>query len=139
MSLAGLNLWAVLVAAIASFAFGAAWYGVLGKPWMAALGKTKEQLLGPSGKPRPLPLVLAFVADLVIAYVLAGAVGHLGPGQVTLRNGLISAVFLWAGFVATTIAVNNAFSGRKATLTLIDSGHWLAAMLVAGAVIGAFG
>jgi hypothetical protein len=42
-------------------------------------------------------------------------------------------------FVVTTMAVNNAFSGRSAMLTVIDSGHWLAALIVMGAIIGAMG
>ena len=49
-----------------------------------------------------------------MAWVLAGGIGHLGPGQVTLKNGVISALFMWVGFVITTLAVNNAFGQRKA-------------------------
>jgi Protein of unknown function (DUF1761) len=83
--------------------------------------------------------VLAFVADLIMAWMLAGVLGHLGPGQVTLRNGIISGAFLWFGFVLTTMAVNNAFAGRKHTLTAIDAGHWLAVLVVMGAVVGGTG
>jgi hypothetical protein len=39
----------------------------------------------------------------------------------------------------TTIGVNHAFSGASPKLTLIDGGHWLAVLVVMGAVIGAFG
>jgi ribosomal protein L3 len=74
-----------------------------------------------------------------MAWVLAGMIGHLGPGQVTLRNGIISGLFAWLGFVATTLAVNNAYGRRTVNLTVIDAGHWLAVLLVQGAVIGAFG
>ena len=42
-------------------------------------------------------------------------------------------------FVATTISVNNAFARRTMALTIIDAGHWLLAMLVAGLVLGLFG
>jgi len=45
-----------------------------------------------------------------MAWMLAGVLGHLGPGQVTLRNGVISGAFLWFGFVLATMAVNNAFA-----------------------------
>ena len=57
----------------------------------------------------------------------------------TLRNGIISALFIWFGFVLTTIVVNNAFARRKYTLSAIDAGHWLAALVVIGAVVGAWG
>jgi len=71
--------------------------------------------------------------------MLAGLLAHLGAGQVTLRNGIISAVFLWFGFVLTTMTVNYSFSGRDRRLLLIDLGNWLLVLLVIGAVIGAIG
>jgi hypothetical protein len=140
MAFAGINYWAVLAAAVAAWLVGAAYYMALANLWMKARGWTsKEAMLGPSGKPSPMPFVLAFVAELVMAWVLAGMIGHLGPGQVTLRNGIISGLFAWLGFVATTLAVNNAYGRRTLNLTVIDAGHWLAVLLVQGAVIGAFG
>jgi uncharacterized protein DUF1761 len=139
MVFAGLNYVAVVVAAIGAFAFGAAYYGILGKSWMAALGKTQAELKGPDGKMSPFPFILSFVAELVMAWALAGVLGHLGPGQVTVTNGAISAFFLWVGFVVTTIAVNNAYARRKLALTAIDSLHWLGVLIVQGLIIGAFG
>ena len=38
------NWLAVILATVASFAFGAAWYMGLSRLWMAALGRTREQL-----------------------------------------------------------------------------------------------
>jgi hypothetical protein len=134
-----INYLAVLVAGAAAWIAGAVWYGVLGKYWLAALGKTKEQLMGPGGKPKPGPFVLSFVADLIIAFVLAGLIGAVGAGKVSVLAGIATAALMWTGFVVTTMAVNNAYAGRKTTLTVIDAGHWLVAMAVAGAVVGAFG
>lgn len=34
------------------------------------------------------------------AVAAAGTTGRLGRGQIALRNGIISAFFIWAGFVA---------------------------------------
>lgn len=45
MNVASINHLAVLAAAVVSWLFGAAYYGVLGQQWMAALGKTKEELM----------------------------------------------------------------------------------------------
>ena len=135
MVFAGPNYLAIVVAAVAGWIVGAVWYGVLfGKPWRDA-----NNIVPDKSQVTPLPFILAFVAQLVMAWMLAGVLGHLGPGQVTIRNGVISAVFLWFGFVFTTLAVNNMFAGRKPILLLIDGGHWLAVMVVLGAVIGAFG
>ena len=115
MSFAGMNVLAILIAAVAGFAFGAAYYMSLSRQWLAAVGKTKEEI---AGKRSATPFIVSIVALVVMAWVLAGTVGHLGPGQVTLKNGIISALFIWVGFVATTLAVNNAYGGRKPMLSL---------------------
>jgi hypothetical protein len=134
MSIVDANWLAILPAAIASWLLGAVWYGVLGKPWMAALGVTQAELLGPSGKPSPVPFILSFLAEIVMALILSGIIGHVGPP--TVKTGLISGALCWLGFVATTLVVNNAYAKRRPMLSLIDGGHWLAVLLVQGAVIG---
>ena len=138
MTFAGVNYLAILIATIAGFAFGAAYYMSLSKPWLAAVGKTKEEISA-EGKGSPLPFIVSIVALAVMAWVLAGGIAHLGPGQVTLKNGIISALFMWLGFVITTMAVNNGFAGRDARLLLIDGGHWLIVLLLMGAIIGGMG
>ena len=142
MSFAGMSYLAIVLAAVAAWLAGALWYGVLSGPWVAAQGKTMESFkaehAAQKGTPAAwIPFVLCFLAELVMAWVLAGIIAHLGP--VTFRNGVISAAFVWLGFVITTMAVNNAFTWRKATLTLIDAGHWLVVLLIMGAVIGWMG
>jgi hypothetical protein len=131
-----MNWLAILIATVAGFAFGAAYYMSLSKPWLAAIGKTKEQIAA-EGKGSPLPFIISIVALAVMAVVLAGTVGHLG--QVNLKGGVITALFMWLGFVITTMAVNNAFGQRKASLTIIDGIHWLGVLVIQGAIIGAFG
>lgn len=137
MAFAGVNYLAVLVGAVAAFVFGGAWYGVLGKRWLAALGK--EEAAVRSGPPMALRLAIAVLALLVMAYMLAGVIGHLGPGQVTLQNGVIGGFFIWVGFVLTTLIVNYVFQNQKPMLTVIDGGHWLGVLLIEGAIIGAIG
>jgi hypothetical protein len=137
MTFSGVSYLAILVAAVASWLIGAAWYMALAKPWMAAIGKTEADLKGPSGRPSPIPFIISFAAELVMAWTLAGIIGH--AGRVTVANGLISGFLVWLGFVATTMLVNHSFGRQKPALTVIDGGHWLAVLLVQGAVIGAFG
>ena len=137
MEFAGTNYIAVVVAAIASFAFGSIYYMVLSKPWMAAIGKTEAQMKA-DGTKRSVFVVTA-LAQLVMAWVLSGIIGHLGTDQLTVMNGLISAAFVWVGFVATTLTVNHGFQGAKKSLTIIDGSHWLGVLLVQGLVIGLFG
>ena len=140
MSFAGVNNWAVLVAAVAAWILGAAWYMTLSKPWIAAVGLTPEQMAANKQKPgASLPFIYAFASHAIMGFVLAGILGHLGPGQVTLRNGIISGAICWLGFVFTSMLVNNSFAGRDRRLLLIDGGHWLAVLMLMGAIIGAWG
>ena len=113
MTFAGINYWAVLVAGAIGFAFGGVWYRLLAEPWKAAHGFSTEQIRAHHGKgAAPWPLIIALVADLIMAWMLAGMIGHLG--DVTIKNGVISAAFIWFGFVITTLVVNNTFGMRSA-------------------------
>ncbi|MGA9442276.1 MAG: DUF1761 domain-containing protein [Methyloceanibacter sp.] len=136
MAFAGMNYIAVFVAALAGFGVGAVWYGVFGKAWLDALGKSEDDIKG-SGAAQALPFVTGLVADLVMAIMLAGLMGHLG--NISIHGGLITGLFVWVGFVITTMGVNHAFSRASPKLTAIDGGHWLAVLLVMGAIIGAIG
>ncbi|MBI3702911.1 MAG: DUF1761 domain-containing protein [Rhizobiales bacterium] len=138
MAFSGINYWAVLVAGLLGFGLGGVWYRLLANPWKTAHGFTTEQIRAHHGKgAAPWPLIVALAADLLMAWMLAGVIGHLGA--VSVKNGVIAAFFLWLGFVITTLAVNNTFGMRKPLLIAIDGGHWLAALLLMGAVIGAWG
>src|SRR5258707_12195553 len=119
MNFGGVDTWAIVLAAVAGYVVGAVWYMALSKPWMAAHGFTHESL---KANQSPLPFILAFVANLVIAIALAGVVGHLGVGQVTLKNAVISAGALWLGFVATTLAGTYSFGRRPLQLFRIEPG-----------------
>jgi len=136
MAFAGMNYWGILAAAIASFLFGGLYYGLLSRQWLGASGLTLEDTAKTG---MAVPMAVAAVALLLMAWVLAGIMGHLGTGQVTVRNGVISGGFCWLGFVVTTIATNHGFQGAKRSLTVIDSVHWLGVLLIQGAVIGMIG
>jgi uncharacterized protein DUF1761 len=137
MNLANLNYWPILIAAIASFAFGAVWYTALSRQWMAARGLTEAEVKARTG-PSPVPFIISFVALLVMGTMLSGILAHLARGGTALsvRSGLISGLLLWLGFVITTMAVNHAFQGERRALTLIDGGHWLGVLLIQGAILG---
>jgi hypothetical protein len=137
MHITGISYTAVLFAAIASFAFGGVWYGLLSRQWMAAAGVEEKFVKGDGSGLSPVPFIVAFVAQLVMAWMLAGVLLHLSRGGVplTLRSGLLSGALIWAGFVMTSLVVNHAFQGAKRMLTLIDGGHWLGVLLIQSAVL----
>ena len=137
MSFTGVNYLAVIIATLAGFGLGAVWYTVLVQAVDACHRQDRGGVQATKGPANVLPFVIAIVAAFVMALMLAGLMGHLG--DVTVRGGMISGFFVWLGFVITTMGVNHAFSGAKPMLTLIDGFHWLAVLLIQGAVIGAFG
>lgn len=138
MSFAGVNYLSIVLAAIGSFLFGGVWYGVLSKAWLGAIDKTEDDIKR-AGRSMPFLFALTIVAQLVMAWALAGILGHLGPGQVTLRTGLITAALCWLGFVMTTLVVNHGYQGSRWSLSAIDGGHWLGVLLIQGAIIGWMG
>jgi uncharacterized protein (DUF983 family) len=101
--------WIALIAAfVTSYAFSAAFYLTLTKPWLAAIGKTKEQVQAEGG---PVAYVVAILGQLVIAYVLMNLMASLGVASV--GGAVALAVSLWLGFIVTTMLINHRFQGAS--------------------------
>ena len=135
MHITGISYTAVLVATIASFIFGGLWYGLFARRWMRAAHA--DGGAPPRSGLTPMQFVIIFVAQLVMAWMLAGILLHITRGGIPLgmRTGLISAVLIWIGFVMTSLAASHALQGARFTLTLIDGGHWLGVLLIQSAVL----
>ncbi|KRE44593.1 hypothetical protein ASG92_13070 [Arthrobacter sp. Soil736] len=130
-----INWLAVLLAFIASMAIGFVWYlpAVLGNRWMAAIGKTEEDLKNTGGGAGIwMPMMVAAALTAVLLAVLIGTLGldnAVAGGWFAL---VLAVVFRAGGHV-----IHNGFAGRPVAATLIDSGHDVAAMTAAGVIIGA--
>ena len=135
------NILSVLTGAIVAWLFGAVYYTTLGKAWLAAQGKTleacKAEQEAKSGIAKVTPFILSFVGALITGVVIYGILTH--SGLWSLRAGIITGAVCWLGFVLTTVAVNNAYAGRKVMLTVIDSAHWLGVLVIIGGIVGAWG
>lgn len=138
MDFVGQSTIAILVAAFVGFVIGGIWYGILGNAWMKAASIDPADMVDENGKKKMpvVPMVLAALANLVLAITLSGLMGHM---VVDVRHGLITAAFIALGFILPTLLVNYSFQGRPFSLTLIDTGHWLLVLLVMGAIIGYIG
>jgi hypothetical protein len=128
-----MQLVAVLLAAAAGFAAGAAWYMINGKRWMAAVGRTEEEMKADKS---PLPFVIGFAASLLTA----GLMRHVFAGAEVsgIGGGLIGGLGVGLFFVAPWIMTNYAFAARPKALWWIDSGHVILACSAIGLVLGLF-
>ena len=136
MVFGSVNWIAIVVATVASMALGFVWYMALAKQWMAALGKTREQIM--ASAPGATPYILSALMQLIMAYSLALFVPRI-MGATTIPNGLIVGFHVWLGFVITSMIINHRYQGSKWSLTLIDGGYLLGVLLVQGLVLGLFG
>ena len=127
-----MGLVSVIVAAIAAFAAGAAYYMALSKPWMEAANIA----VGPDGKPvndGPLPYIVSFVMIILVAgmmrhtFALSGIEG--------LSKGLTSGFGVGAFFISPWVFVNTGYSNRPWKLAVIDSGYAIIAATMIGGVL----
>jgi hypothetical protein len=124
---------AVWIASIVFFVLGAIWYSVMAAPWMAAIGKTMDELTREQGA-SPLPYIVGFAAILVMCYTLAWLMHRLQAA--TLAAGLRLGAIIAIGFIAATLALNYGFEARSVTLWLINSVYVIVGLALAGAIIG---
>lgn len=130
-----INWLAVALAFVLSMAIGFVWYlpAVLGKRWMAAIGKTEEDLKNISGGAGIwVPMMVTAALTAVLLAVLISKLGLDNAAAGGLFALVLGLVFRAGGHV-----IHNGFAGRPAAVTLIDSGHDVAAMTAAGVIIGA--
>ena len=130
-----INWLAVLLAFVSSMVIGFVWYmpAVLGRRWMQAIGKTEDDLKnidGGAGIWVPMMLAAAVTSNLLAILLSALDINTFWAGAVFAL--IIAVVFRAGGHV-----IHNGFAGRPSTVTVIDSGHDILAMTVAGAIIGA--
>jgi hypothetical protein len=132
------NYLAVLVAAIASMAFGFFWYSPagFGKQWIKLSGMTKKQLDSAKKKGMGKSMTLGFIAQLVMAYVLAVFLGY--TNSTTWMAGIVVAFWLWLGFIATVSLGSVLWDNKPFTLYLLNVAHWLIAVGIMGAILGAW-
>ena len=129
-----INWFGVIVGVVVAWGIGAVWYMVLAQQWLAAIGKTREQINGKD----PTPYIIGFACQIVMATVIAAIMPGLF-GATNALNGLYTGGLMWLGFVITAMTLNHRYEGAPWSRTLIDGGYLLVALLVQGLVIGLFG
>lgn len=127
----GVNLLAVVLAAISAFVLGGAWYSpvLFGKAWQAEAKLTDADLkAGNMGK----IFGGAFILSLIAAYVFAMFLGP-SPGLTFGIGAGASAGLCW---VAASYGITYLFEHRSLKLFLINGGYHTVQFTLYGAIIG---
>jgi hypothetical protein len=131
-----INIWAVLVSAIASMIIGYVWYGPLfGKKYMHEMGmdSMSPEKKSEMKKGMTMTYLWQFIGSLVMFYVLARFMS--ATGQISMMGGLTVAFWAWLGFVVP-IKLSDAIWGNKMSLFWIGIGGMLVTLLIGGAILG---
>lgn len=128
------NWLAVLVATVAAMVIGFLWYGpVFGKIWMAAMGKTQEEIRAAgSSMAIPISVITALITALALAVVMNAA------GADTVSEGIVWGLFASIGFIATSQMNNAVYEGRNSTVTMLYIFYQLFTLAVMGTIIAAW-
>lgn len=128
------NYLAVLVATIASFVLGGWWYSTsgFGRAWLAAIGKTIDELGSPA-----VAMTLTFFSTFFTAIILAILINALGDP--TLLRGARLGFVLGIGIVSTSMFSDSLFSGNPLALFLIQAGYRVVLLTIMGGIIGVWG
>ncbi len=135
------NYLAIILAAVANMVIGFLWYSemLLGKPWMKAMGYTKEALKAEQkkmGKFYGLSFVVAIITAFVLSHVMTMSENFFHYDM--LSTGLISAFWMWLGFVMPVQLTGEIFGSKNWKLFGINTGYQLVALLAMGVVIALF-
>ena len=137
-----INPWAALVAAVAAYLVGWAWYSPLlwQKPWMAARGDTGENWEAEGKKEMPKIMFYCFVNTLLMSFTIAVLLTL--TGATTLVMSLQVALLFCFGLVVTVkfndllYTSNPPHWGRRAQLLfLIDSGYLIALFIIVTTIL----
>lgn len=129
----GLNIWAVLVAALSTFLIGGLWYSpaVFGKLWMRENGFTEESLQGGN---MVRIFGLTFFLALIAAINLAMFLGAENRPEMGALWGFAAGF----GWVATFIGTHYLFERRSFSLFLINAGYSIVALTLMGVILAAW-
>jgi Protein of unknown function (DUF1761) len=140
MKLMGVNLWAVLVSALATMLLGFVWYSpwLFARPWMVLMGHDPDdkakiaEMQKSAGPSYMLSLIASIIAAAVLGKIIA--VATIDTALYGMKVGLA----VWLGFVTTVQLTNSLFSRQPARLYAINTGYQLVCFLAMGAIMGAW-
>ena len=129
---------AVIVATIVHFFLGALWYSPLlfGNKFIELMKWTPDQLQQLENESHATELLLAFLASLVMVYMLALFIQYTKASSAV--GGIQIALLVWLGFIVTTLLPGVLFERRSVGLFAIDIAHHFVGCILVGAILGAW-
>ncbi len=129
-----INIWAILVAAVAHFLIGGVWYSpaLFQRAWMRANGFTEADLEKGS------PAVIFGVAFLFCLIMSANLAGFLSGPETTIGFAIAAGAAAGFGWAAMGLGVVALFERRGWTYILINGGYLTVSFTVMGAILGAW-
>jgi hypothetical protein len=143
MDMGSINWAAVIVAAISSFVLGGIWYSpaLFGKAWMKDNQLTEELIKkGNKGKIFGLTFLFSVLMAVNLAMFLADGPATC-PAECVQKTDLswgIIAGFLAGIWTFCAIAIHSLFELKSGRLILINGGYSLVALMLMGAILGAW-
>jgi hypothetical protein len=127
---------AVIVAAVAGFAVGAAWYMLLSKPWIADSGVAVDATGAPTGR----SMAVTYGGGFLCILVLAGMMRHVlvSSGVLSAGAGLVAGLGVGLFIITPWLLLNILCANRPFRLAAIDGGYATLACGATGLVLGLF-
>jgi len=133
-----INIWAIIVASIVSFAISALWYSpvLFGKVWMTLTNMSASDMSEAQTRGLWKSYLVQFIFTLVSFSVLGFIIAAIGT--VTASDGAFLGFVAWLGFIIP-IGISSMLWERKSfKLFLINMVCTLITMSVGGAIMGAW-
>lgn len=132
-ALSGVNWLAIVVAALAWWILGAAWYArpVFGNTWMRAAGLQIPEGQRPGAATIVVPLVAEFVASIALAMLA------VATGSTTFGDGVVLGLVVGIGLLVTVYLVEATFGNRPrpGTWFVITAVYQLLGVLIASVIV----
>lgn len=126
-----LNWLAILVAAIAWFAFSAIWYSIppLSKAWQGA-SKVSMTNDGPSLALIMIPTFVGYVVTTIVIALISRA-----TGAETIADGIVLGVVLGIGFGVVGALVTQLYESKGSSYWVINGMNAIIAYAIVGAIV----
>ena len=125
----------IISASVASFIFGALWYGPLfGKTWAKLMNFTDRDAKKAKQKGMAKLLIANFVGTLITVFVLSTLLNRMYINSVAKSAEV--AVLLWLGFYASSTLLGGVlWESKPIKLYMLNAVYWLINLIIIGAIV----